>query len=74
MLTSYALGMRTTIDIPDELLNDALKAARLSSKREAVIEGLKELIKKASRDELRNLAGHVELSVDLRRSRKSRAK
>ena len=61
--------MRTTLDIPDDLMAEAQEATRLSTKREAVIAGLKELIKKAHREDLRMLAGKIELDVDLVRSR-----
>lgn len=61
--------MRTTLDIPDELLERARRAASLQSKRETVLAGLAELIRKAERDELRRLAGKVALDVDMKRSR-----
>lgn len=64
--------MRTTLDIPDDLLAKAQQATRLSTKREAVIAGLKELIKKAHREDLRALAGKIDLDVNLIRSRKHR--
>lgn len=64
--------MRTTIDIPDDILNEAMKASSLSSKRDAVVEGLKELIKKAHREQLRSLAGKV--AIDIGHGRKSRAR
>jgi Arc/MetJ family transcription regulator len=61
--------MRTTLDIPDALLEDARKAAGLSTKRETVVAGLNELLRKAKRDDLRRLAGRVDLRIDLRKSR-----
>jgi Arc/MetJ family transcription regulator len=65
--------MRTTLDIPEALMEEARRVARLSTKREAVLAGLAELIKKGRREELRELAGKVDLRLDLKRSRKSRA-
>jgi len=64
--------MRTTIDIPDEIMERALRASAARSKRDAVVAGLEELIRKADREQLRRLAGKVELDLDLRRSRKSK--
>jgi Arc/MetJ family transcription regulator len=64
--------MRTTFDIPDELLEEARRVAHARSKREAVLAGLEELIKKGRREELRQLAGKVDIRVDLQRSRKRR--
>lgn len=61
--------MRTTLEIPENLLEEARKAARLSTKRETVVAGLNELLRKAKREDLRRLAGHVDLKIDLRKSR-----
>ena len=61
--------MRTTLDIPDDLMERARQAASLPSKRDTVLAGLEELIRKAERDELRALAGKVDVRVDLKRSR-----
>lgn len=69
MLLEYASCMRTTLDIPVETLEKARRAANLRTKRETVIAGLEELIRKSKREELRGLAGRVRLDVDLARSR-----
>jgi Arc/MetJ family transcription regulator len=62
--------MRTTFDLPEELLEDARKAARLATKREAVVAGLQELLRKTKREDLRRLAGRVDVRVDLGKSRR----
>jgi len=62
--------MRTTLDIPEEILERARRAANLRTKRETVIAGLEELIRKNKREELRGLAGRIRLNVDLSRSRR----
>ena len=64
--------MRTTLDLPAETLEKARRAANLRTKRETVIAGLEELIRKSKREELRGLAGRVRLDVDLARSRDRR--
>ena len=61
--------MRTTIDIPEDLLEEARRAANVRTKREAVLAGLKELIRMSRIEELRGLAGKVDLDIDLARSR-----
>jgi Arc/MetJ family transcription regulator len=61
--------MRTTLEIPEKLLEEARRAAQLSTKRETVVAGLNELLRKAKRDDLRRLAGRVNLKIDLRKSR-----
>jgi len=68
----YASCMRTTLDIPESTLEEARRAANLRTKRETVIAGLEELIRKSKREELRGLAGKIRLDVDLTRSRERR--
>lgn len=58
------------MDIPEDLLETARRAMDLRTKREAVIAGLEELIKKSERDELRGLAGRMRLRVSIPRSRR----
>jgi Arc/MetJ family transcription regulator len=62
--------MRTTLDVPEELLDKARRAAGLRTKRETVISALEELVKKAKREQLRHLAGKMNLRIDLARSRR----
>ncbi len=62
--------MRTTLDIPEEILERARRASNSRTKRETVISGLEELIKKGEREELRRLAGRIHLKLDLNRSRR----
>ena len=64
--------MRTTLDLPDDLLEEARRVSHSRTKREAVVAGLEELIRRARMEELRQLAGKVDLRVDLRRSRGKR--
>ena len=62
--------MRTTVDIPADLLERACRAANARTKREAILAGLEELIRKAQREELRGLAGHLDLDLDIPRARR----
>jgi len=64
--------MRTTLDLPEGTLEKARQAAKLRTKRETVIAGLEELIRKSKREELRGLAGRIRLDVDVPRSRDRR--
>ncbi|MEO8348778.1 MAG: type II toxin-antitoxin system VapB family antitoxin [Acidobacteriota bacterium] len=61
--------MRTTLDLPEATLEEARRSANLRTKRETVIAGLEELIRKFKREVLRGLAGKIRLQVDLSRSR-----
>jgi Arc/MetJ family transcription regulator len=51
--------MRTNIVIDDQLMTDALKASGLNTKREAVEEGLKLLIRRNRQQEIRKLRGKL---------------
>ena len=61
--------MRTTIDIPEDLLEEARKGAALRTKQETVVAGLQALIVRNAFEELRKLAGKVEMDIDLNISR-----
>jgi Arc/MetJ family transcription regulator len=64
--------MRTTLDLPEDLLENARRASNLPTKRETVLAGLEELIRKSRRERLRRMAGRLDLEIDLRRSRRKR--
>jgi Arc/MetJ family transcription regulator len=57
--------MRTNIVIDDKLMADALKAAGIQTKREAVEEGLKALIKLRKQSSIRSLRGKLAWEGDL---------
>jgi len=61
--------MRTTVDLPDDLLEEARRLCGFRTKQETLTAGLRELVRRAQREELRQLAGRVDLDVDLGRSR-----
>jgi len=62
--------MRTTLDIPVELLEEARKALGFQSKTDTVIQSLRELLRRRRIDELKQMLGHVRLDVDTARSRR----
>jgi hypothetical protein len=62
--------MRTTVDLPEDLLEEARRATDSKTMRETLILGLEELVKKNKRERLRALAGKIHLDLDLSRSRK----
>ena len=61
--------MRTNIVIDDQLMTDALKATGLTTKKEAVEEGLKLLIKRNRQQEIRRLRGKLKWEGDLEKMR-----
>ena len=62
--------MRTTVDIPEELLEEARRVTDSKTMRETIILGLQELVNRNKRQELRKLAGKIHLNLDLSRSRR----
>ena len=62
--------MRTTVDLPEELLEEARRVTDSKTKRETIVRALEELVKKDKRERLRALAGKIHLDIDLSRSRK----
>jgi len=57
--------MRTNIVIDDELMQATLKATGLKTKREAVEQGLRTLLRLKRQTQLRRLRGKVEWVGDL---------
>lgn len=57
--------MRTNIVIDDDLMADALKASGLHTKKEAVEEGLKALIKLRKQADIRKLRGKLKWEGNL---------
>ena len=62
--------MRTTLDLPVELLDEAQRLLGFKSKTDTVVLSLRELIRRKRIDELRELLGSVTLDVDVARSRR----
>lgn len=62
--------MRTTLDIPSELIEEAQKLLGFKSKTDTVIVSLRELIRRRRIDELKSLMGAIELDIDLPKSRR----
>jgi Arc/MetJ family transcription regulator len=66
------MDMRTNIEIDDELIGKALIATGLKTKRAAVEEGLRTLIRRHEQEAILGLAGKVRWSGDLDESRAGR--
>ncbi len=57
--------MRTTLDIPEDLINEAMKITGAKTKSQVIKEALEEQIRKAKRQRLLNFKGKLDLDVDL---------
>jgi Arc/MetJ family transcription regulator len=69
----YRGGLRTNIDIDDELLAEAQEVAGTSTKRATVQYALEELVRRKGRQSVMELYGTVDWEGDLEESRESRA-
>ena len=62
--------MRTTVELPEELLVEAMRLSHVKTKTTAITLGLQELINKYRLDALRSLRGRIELTTDIRKARR----
>ena len=64
------IRMRTTLDLPIELVEEARTALGFKSKTDTVVLALRELVRRRRLDELKALFGHIDLDIDLPASRR----
>ena len=57
--------MRTTLDLPIDLLNEAMKATHIKTKTKVIIIALEELIRQSKIAELKIFKEKVDLGIDL---------
>ncbi len=68
------IRMRTTLDIPEELIKEAQGLLGFKSKTDTVILSLRELIRRRRIEELKSLLGSVKLDIDISASRRRQRK
>ncbi len=64
--------MRTTLDIPDDLLSEAMRLSKVRTKTGAIVLSLQELINRRKIERLRKLKGKLDLDIDLDSLRRDR--
>lgn len=69
-IENTVLRMRTTLDIPEPLLEEARQLLGFKSKTDTIVVSLQELIRHKRIDELKAMMGHVKLEIDLPKSRR----
>ena len=57
--------MRTTLDLPEELLLEAMKSTHIKTKTKVIITALEELIRKSKISGLKKFKGKIDLDIDL---------
>jgi Arc/MetJ family transcription regulator len=62
--------MRTTLDLPEDLVAEARNVLGFKSKTDTVVLALRELVRRRRLEELKELLGRVRLDIDVPRSRR----
>lgn len=62
--------MRTTLNLPDALLQEAQDLLGYTSKTDTVVFSLRELIRRRCLEDLKQMAGAITLEIDLPKSRR----
>lgn len=62
--------MRTTLDLPEDLIKDAQQALGFKSKTDTVVYALAEVVRRQKLKELAGMIGHMHLDIDLDKVRR----
>ncbi len=57
--------MRTTLDLPEDLIAEAMKATHITTKTQLIITALEDLIRKSKISGLKAYKGKVDLDIDM---------
>ena len=69
LLILYALiqerVMRTTLDLPENLLKEAMEVTHCQTKTAVIIQALQEIIRKSRISQLKRFKGKIDLNINL---------
>ena len=57
--------MRTTLDLPENLLNEVMEATHTRTKTAVIIKALEELLRKSRISDLKKYRGEISLDINL---------
>lgn len=57
--------MRTTLDLPENLLNEAMKVTHTETKTAVIVKALEELVRKSKISDIKKYRGKIDLDIDL---------
>lgn len=57
--------MRTTLDLPKDLVDEAMKVTHINTKTQLIITALEDLIRKSKISKLKDFKGKVDLDIDM---------
>jgi len=61
--------MRTTLELPEELIYEAMKVTNINTKTKVIITALENLVKKSKISGLKDFKGKVDLGIDMNSDR-----
>jgi Arc/MetJ family transcription regulator len=62
--------MRTTLDLPDTLVSEAMEITNITTKKEVVMTALENLIRAEKIKGIKKYAGKVDLGINIEKMRK----
>jgi hypothetical protein len=57
--------MRTTLDIPERLIEEAMKVSRIHTKTKVIITALEDLIRKSKISEIKKFKGTIDIDLNM---------
>ena len=57
--------MRTTLDLPENLLSEAMKLSHTSTKTGVIVRALEELVRKSKISNLKKYKGKIDIDINL---------
>ncbi|MBT7047551.1 MAG: type II toxin-antitoxin system VapB family antitoxin [Gammaproteobacteria bacterium] len=57
--------MRTTLDLPESLISEAMEITHTDTKTGVIVLALKELVRKSKISDLKKFKGKIDLDIDL---------
>jgi len=57
--------MRTTLDLPENLLDEAMKITHTDTKTGVIVKALEELVRKSKISDIKKYKGKFDLDIDL---------
>ena len=66
--------MRTTLDLPENLVDEARAAVGFKSKTDTVVYALREVVRRSRVEDLKSMFGTVRIDLDISKSRRRPAR
>lgn len=57
--------MRTTLDLPENLVIEAMKVTHISTKTGVIVRALEELVRKSKISDLKKYKGKIDININL---------